>query len=253
LTDNPIHLVIGTPCYGGQVASVYFSSILKLQESCQREGIALTFLMPDGGDLVQKARQDIVASFMEIQGATHLLFIDSDVAFEPEQAFRLLRFKADVAAATYPLKNLDWEKVKTAAQAGHEKLESAGLHYVLETTQPPQVRAGFVRALSTGTGFFLVKRSVFTAMMTRYPELRYSKGVGNAKEGPWAYAFFNCQIDGKGGPYLSEDYSFCRLWTKMGGEIWVDLESRLDHLGQAVFKGDLASLLPPFPPKVDQA
>ncbi len=253
MTDSPIHLVVGTPCYGGQVTSAYFSSILKLQEACQREGIPLTLLMPDGGDLVQKARQEIVVSFMEIQGATHLFFIDSDIAFETEQAFRLLRFNTDVAAATYPLKNVDWVKVKTAAQAGHEKLESAGLRYVLETAQPPQVRNGFVRALSTGTGFFLVKRSVFTSMMTQYPELRYSRGSAYPKTGPWAYAFFNCQIDGKDGPYLSEDYSFCRLWTRMGGEIWVDLESRLNHLGQSVFSGNLASPLPPPPKTGDQA
>jgi hypothetical protein len=247
LTDNPIHLVIGTPCYAGQVTSAYFSSVLKLQEACQREGIALTFLMPDGEDLVQRARQEIAASFMDIQGATHLLFIDSDIAFEPEQAFRLLRFNADVAAATYPLKRIDWEKIRAAAITGEKKLETAGLQYVLEMAQPLQVRDRFVKALSTGTGFFLVKRSVFAAMMARYPELRYSRAKGDANDGPWAYALFNCQIDGKDGPYLSEDYSFCRLWTRMGGEIWVDLESRLNHLGQATFTGDLASHLPPSP------
>lgn len=251
MAESSIHLVVGTPCYSGKVTSAYFSSVLKLQEACQREGISLTFLMPDGGDLVQRSRQEIVSSFLGIKDATHLLFIDSDIAFEPEQAFRLLHFNSDIAAATYPLKTINWDKVKAEALAGNKKLESAGLQYVLETAQPIQVRNGFVKALSTGTGFLLIKRSVFITMMARYPELRYSRKGRDSENGPWDYAFFNCLIGGIDGPYLSEDYSFCRLWTRIGGEIWVDLESRLNHIGQAVFTGDLASLLPPSSPKGD--
>ena len=60
MPESPVHLVVGTPCYAGQVTSAYFSSVLKLQEACQRDGIALSFLMPDGEDLVQRARQEIV-------------------------------------------------------------------------------------------------------------------------------------------------------------------------------------------------
>jgi hypothetical protein len=112
---------------------------------------------------------------------------------------------------------------------------------VLETAKPPQVRDGFVRALSAGTGFLRLRRSALAAMMERYPELRYSRAKAGNGGGPWAYALFNCLIDGEDGPYLSEDYSFCRLWTRMGGEIWVDLESRVRHVGQAVFAGDLPS------------
>jgi len=48
-------------------------------------------------------------------------------------------------------------------------------------------------------------------------------------------------IDHATGTYLSEDFSFCRRWTDIGGEIWADLESRLDHVGPSVFQGDVAS------------
>jgi hypothetical protein len=243
LIKSPDHILVGTPCYGGQVTSHYFSSILKLQEACQREGVALTIVMPDGGDLVQRARQEILASFLEVPEATHLLFIDSDIGFEPEQVFRLLRFNTDMAAATYPYKNISWEKVRAAALEGREKLEPASLYYVVEAILPPLIREGFIRALSVGTGFILVKRQAFTRLMERYPELRYSRGKGK----PDGWAFFNCLIDEKTGVYLSEDYSFCRLWTRMGGEIWVDLNSRLNHVGPTVFTGDFAALLPPNP------
>jgi hypothetical protein len=54
-------------------------------------------------------------------------------------------------------------------------------------------------------------------------------------------ALFNCMIDDATKVYLSEDFSFCKRWTDMGGEIWADLESRLTHVGTVSFRGDLAT------------
>lgn len=52
-------------------------------------------------------------------------------------------------------------------------------------------------------------------------------------------------IDRDTGEYLGDDLAFCRRWTKIGGEIWLDLESRLTHVGPVAFKGDLFSQLAP--------
>jgi hypothetical protein len=57
----------------------------------------------------------------------------------------------------------------------------------------------------------------------------------------YRYAFFNCLLDEKAGSYLSEDASFSRRWTDMGGEIWADLESKLQHVGPIHFHGHFAS------------
>ena len=227
-------MVIGTPCYCGLVTSAYFSSVLKLQEACLGQGINLTFLMPGGDDLIERARQEIAGTFLEMPDATHLLFIDSDIGFEPEQVFRLIHFNSEVAAAVYPLKRVDWERAKAAALAGRERIESASLCYALELEKPLRVRDGFIQVRSTGTGFLMIKRRVFTAMMERYPELRYSSDASSPR-----FALFNCLIDPETGIYLSEEYSFCRRWTGMGGEIWVDQKSRLNHLGQASFAGEM--------------
>jgi hypothetical protein len=58
---------------------------------------------------------------------------------------------------------------------------------------------------------------------------------------PNRFALFECMIDPATGTYLSEDFAFCKRWTDIGGEIWADLNSRLDHVGPAVFHGDIAS------------
>ena len=59
------------------------------------------------------------------------------------------------------------------------------------------------------------------------------------------FALFDCMID-EHGTYLSEDFSFCRRWTDMGGEIWADLSSALRHVGPLVFRGDLSTQFAPI-------
>jgi hypothetical protein len=236
------HLVIATPCYGGQLTGAYFFSLLKLQEACMSRGIGLTVLTDGNDALITRARQDLVSQFLEMPDTTHLLFVDADIEFEPEQVFRLLQFDADMTAAAYPLKRYDWPLVKALAINGSDRLETANLHYVFGLASPGTKRNGFGKALHVGTGFLMIRRKALTAMMERYPELRYS-GVSRAED-PMAgstlrSALFNCMLDEKGGQYLSEDYSFCKRWTDMGGEIWVDMKSRLGHVGHVTFQGDV--------------
>jgi hypothetical protein len=45
-------------------------------------------------------------------------------------------------------------------------------------------------------------------------------------------------IDPDGGDYLSEDYTFCRRWRAIGGEVWLDTRSKLMHVGPREFVGD---------------
>jgi hypothetical protein len=55
------------------------------------------------------------------------------------------------------------------------------------------------------------------------------------------FALFDCIIDPETGVYLSEDYSFCLRWRKIGDEIWIDAASKLTHSGPYDFVGDHAS------------
>ena len=56
MTD-PIHLVVATPCFGGQVSSIYAGSIFHLQRAVRSmPNIELTVLMRDGDALITRAR-----------------------------------------------------------------------------------------------------------------------------------------------------------------------------------------------------
>jgi len=250
MSEPRIHIVIGTPCFGGQVTNLFASSLLKLQHVLgQQKKIDLTVLMLGGDALIPRARQNIVAQFMENPEATHLLFIDADIGFEPEQVFRLLNFDSDMVAAIYPTKRIDWEKVRVAAQSGVENLDKAALSYVMEFVplKEAALKNGFAKVRFAGTGFLMMKREVIVKMVKHHPELKYSRenrANDTLKDSPWRFALFNCMIDKETGIYLSEDFSFCRRWTDMGGEIWADLQSRLTHTGPISLVGDAATQFP---------
>lgn len=126
-----------------------------------------------------------------------------------------------------------------------ESLSSAGLNFVgtFCTRDALKVDRGFATATYAGTGFQLIKRNVFERMIHAYPELKYRAIHAQDSAAPSPdnrYALFDPLIDAESGTYLSEDYAFCQRWRAIGGEIWLDLESRLTHVGPSDYRGDSA-------------
>ncbi|HUN51581.1 MAG TPA: hypothetical protein VMU42_10705 [Candidatus Sulfotelmatobacter sp.] len=237
-----VKLVVGTPCFGGIVSQGYLMSALRLMKQAPALGLELGFTTLGNDALIPRARSSIVASFLDDPLATHLLFVDADIAFEPSQVMRLMRLDKEIAAALYPVKTVDWNGVAARHPQSPETPEQAGLGYVGAFCQGDALRreGGFATAEYAGTGFLLIKRTAFARLIAAYPETRY-KAIHNfmgKRESENFYALWDCMIDAESGYYLSEDFSFCRRWRAIGGEIWLDLASKLAHVGPHVFAGD---------------
>lgn len=245
VSAEQINLVIATPCFGGQVSALYTTSLLKLQSKLRAyRGLSLKVLLKDGDALITRARASLVSQFLDDPAATHLLFIDADIGFDPEQVIRLIACGADMCAAIYPIKRIDWDKVKTIIEASRPNPAAAALQYVFEVDDHNAVvgQGGFVKVRYAGTGFLMIRRRALERMCVHYPQLRFKRdhSLDAATESGNRFALFECMI-GEDGTYLSEDFAFCKRWTDMGGEIWADLDSRLGHVGPMTFRGDLAS------------
>jgi hypothetical protein len=239
----PVNLVIATPCFGGQISVLYAASLFKLQKLIRAyAGLNLKILFKDGDALITRARASLISQFLDDPDATHLLFIDADIGFEPEQVLRLIECGADMCAAIYPIKRIDWDKVRTAIEAARPN-PAAAFSYVFEVDDPAAVieRGGFVRVRYAGTGFLMIRRQALQRMCSRYPQLQYQRdhSIDAATTSDNRFALFECMI-AEDGTYLSEDFAFCKRWIDMGGEIWADLNSKLNHVGPMTFCGDLA-------------
>jgi hypothetical protein len=247
MTDQ-IHLVVATPCFGGQVSSIYAGSIFHLQRDVRsKPNLDLTVLMRDGDALITRARANLVTLFLDDPSATHLLFVDADIGFAPDQVYRLIESGADIVAGVYPIKRVNWDKARRMLNTSSAAAPSAALDYVLEVEDPDHVVAvnGFAKVRYAGTGFLMIRRHVLEKMCEHpdHAALQFFRehSIDDLAGSPNRFALFDCMIDHRTGTYLSEDFAFCKRWTDMGGEIWADLESRLDHVGPSVFYGDVAS------------
>jgi hypothetical protein len=242
---NNVNLVVATPCFGGQISVVYAASLFRLQKLARGyRDFNLKVLFKDGDALITRARASLISQFLEDPTATHLLFVDADIGFEPEQVFRLIECGAEMCAAIYPIKRIDWDKVRSMIETTRANPGAAALKYVFEVDDPNAVieSAGFVKVRYAGTGFLMIRRGALERMCARYPQLQYKRDHSSdaATASEKRFALFECMI-AEDGTYLSEDFAFCKRWTDIGGEIWADLKSKLSHVGPMAFCGDLSS------------
>lgn len=239
---TPTAILLATPCFGGLVHQRYMLSVCKLIAAAEGGRFSVELALLGGDALITRSRAVLAAKLLDQPATTHLLFIDADIAFEPEQVLRLLHFDRDFVAAFYPVKSVDWDQLPRRVVAG-ESLRDAGLTYVGTLLDPPERRTEgeFATALYAGTGFQLIKRQVFERLAAAHPELHFRSvhaRPGHLPRSDNLYALFDCMIEPDTGAYLSEDYAFCRRWRAVGGDIWLDLKSRLTHIGPDEFAGD---------------
>jgi hypothetical protein len=99
----------------------------------------------------------------------------------------------------------------------------------------------FIEVAQAPTGIMVIKREVFTKLMTHSPQLNdVPDGPPGNPEAPFYWLLFDCMVDPGTRRYLSEDYAFCRRWRDIGGKVYADLRCDLGHLGQHLFRGNLA-------------
>src|SRR5262249_30169241 len=128
---SPPLIFLATPCFGGQVGAHYLNSVLGLQGACAERGVGLHVELLENDTQITRARARLCARFMAHPEATHLLFVDADIGFGPEAALRLLDAGHEVAGGVYPLKAVDWDKVRAAAAAGAADLMGKSVGYVI--------------------------------------------------------------------------------------------------------------------------
>jgi hypothetical protein len=244
-------ILISTPCFGGMVSQSYMLSVIRLMSYAKSAGFDASLSLVGYDALISRARSTLVASFLDNPAATHLLFVDADISFEPQQVERLLKFDKDFTGALYPLKSMDWDLVPQRCVERGESVAQAALSYV-GTFLPEAERkheGDFATAIYSGGGFQLIRRSAIERMIAAYPETHFSRVhmlpmSGTRREATQSsnlFALFDCIIDPETGAYLSEDYSFCLRWRRIGGEIWLDAASKLTHTGPYEFTGDHSS------------
>jgi len=251
------HIFIATPCYGGQIGEPYFRSMMRFAILCNKYDIKYTISTLANESLITRGRNTLNSFFMENKEATHLFFIDADIEFNPEDILRMVAYDKPIIVGAYPKKAVNWNSIIEAAREDvtetAETIEGHSSNYVVnfdflkdkDGNRTPQVQIvdNLVKLKDAGTGFMCINKSVIQQMFDAMPETKYVNDINvDAKFEPFMYALFDCIIDPESRRYLSEDYTFCRRWQDMGGEVWLDPRTALNHVGHYTFRGNIRKL-----------
>jgi len=220
---SKVHLHIGIPCYGGMVSEPTMTSFLRFTLLAQQAKLNWSLDTMVNESLVTRARNNLMAKMMTNQQATHFMFIDADIRFQPESILQMIAYEKDVIGGLYPKKALP-------------------VNYVINLKPETKIQGDIFTVDTMGTGFLLFKRPVYEKLIAAHPETKYVDDVGLGKQyEPMMYSIFDCKIDERG-HYLSEDWLFCRRWQELGGEIWAHSKVLLNHVGHYEYAGDLDKL-----------
>jgi hypothetical protein len=249
-------LFLGVPMYGGQCAGMFAKSIADLTAMCTNHGVELRTYFLFNESLVTRARNYVCDEFMR-SNCTHLMFIDSDIGFDPRDVLGMLALQSDdseydVLAGPYPKKTISWEKIKLAVDKGVADEDPNVLErYVGDFVFNPKSGSGNIRidipveVSEVGTGFMMTRRSAFDRFKEAFPQYSYkpdhvrTEHFDGTRE---IMQYFQAEIDPKSKRYLSEDYWFCQKLQEIGLKIWYCPWQKLTHVGSYIFGGSLVDL-----------
>ena len=202
-------LFVATPMYGGACAGMFTRSVADLSAICAKYQIPLQLYFLFNESLITRARNYCVDEFMRSE-ATHLMFIDSDIGFNPQDVLALLALMTDespydVMGGPYPKKCISWEKIKQAVDKGVADKDANVLEkYVGDYVFNPkgsqkEIPIGApVEVMEIGTGFMMIRRKTFEDYKKAYPHLSYkpdhvrTEHFDGSRE---IHAYFDCVID----------------------------------------------------------
>jgi hypothetical protein len=264
-SNNKVKLYILTPCFNGLCYTSYVQSLINTMFTFRNLNIDLHIKFCKNDSLVSRARNNLIAEAMFDEESTHFLFIDNDITWSPINILKLLMNDKDIIGGVYPLKHYNWENLLTPIENSNfinelkkrketsqlkdvipdlEYLKHNMLKYnVNHINNVLSVVDNVAKVKHVATGFMLIKRNVIESMIKAFPTTKYSDDIGylTQEQNKYAYALFDCGVEDN--HYMSEDWMFCHRWSKMGGEIHINISINLIHTGIEEYNGCYMSTL----------
>jgi hypothetical protein len=213
-------VMIATPAYDGKVDALFADSLVNTIKLGLIHGINFCPIYIANDALIQRARNDLakIGASGEFEC---MVWIDSDLAWEPQWVMDLVNYKEDVVGGTYR-KKTDTEEL-----------------YVVVTESTQVEENGLIDVLGLGTGFVKVSqkaaKDVFDASMPY-------KNTG----GRDSHMVFDIGI--VDGELHSEDTMYFHKLRNLGYEVWLDPKMTLDHVGTKKFVGNFENYLKSIQP-----
>jgi hypothetical protein len=242
-----IRLWILVPAAGDLIHATFSQCLNKLFILLNQHHIQTQMLFLPGDSLVTRARNNLAASFLSTSidpDSDFCLWLDCDILFEPESVLQMLTLDLDFVAAPYSKKGLHQDRIAESARLNipnDRMMASAGTPNVNWLTHPIRCDQP-MPVLEAGSGFWLLKRKVFTQMIDALPHIKFRRSPDEKHYGDHGYDFFRVGIWPDTNEYLSEDWWFCREWRKLGGTVYCCFWIKTNHIGPYLYPMDMPAI-----------
>ena len=241
-SSKDIKLFVGTPVHS-DVSIHYFKASLEFQKECYVRKIPVMFQVMKSS-LVTQGRQLCVAAFLNSQ-CTHLLFVDSDIAYSYKMFEKMVNYDKDICMVPYPIKSMDFQKIKKKIQNGSELDPMLlGNQYTMSITDPTNIKMenGFIEVERGPAGCMLIKREALDKLIKEYPEFTIEQHTlidGKLIKRPHMYNFFDTYWNPEDKTYTGEDFYFCKLAKHAGIKMYALVDEYISHHGEFTYTGRL--------------
>lgn len=253
-------IMLGVPCYGGNLHACCASSIIALHDKARRAGHSISTFWVWNESLIQRARNNTLSTFLDSDSDV-LFFIDSDIEFNAQAAVAMLEdahylstseglsklfghVVPPIVGGSYPSKRIDPGAFASNLDAGlspEEAIAMAAKQTIHADISSP---ADMVEALYTDKGTYIEVKHLPTGLMAisrgaAQAYLELVKPAEYEQDGQLRADWFACDVAEVGAAktkvLLSEDYSFCRRYTDHGGKVLVCTDMIGAHYGSMMF------------------
>lgn len=246
MKKKDVTLFVATPMYGGLCTGMYTSGIMQLVGACGQNGMKMYFSFMMNESLITRARNSMAFDFLK-SDATHMMFIDADISFNPNDVVRMVQADKDIICGIYPKKEINWVEVTEAVKRGvpPDQLQNHTGAFVVNLAHGEDSKTGNINEpieiANGGTGFMLIKREVFEKLAEKVPSYTNDMyhAVDTVREVKIIKEFFATSIDEESNRLLSEDYHFCKIAREAGFTVWCAPWASFGHTGTYTFSGQL--------------
>jgi hypothetical protein len=233
------NILIGTPNAAGLVNVSYVKSLMDLQKRILQNGWSLTLLQVSL--FLPTARNAIATIFHEQRQFTHLLFIDSDMGFNPDLILKMIDFNQPIVGAICPHRSIDFSRIAVRAKETLDprKLERLSATYATAEIVENEddeivVLNGFVEVKELGTGIMLIRRDAIEQVAS-IPNMMVDDASGVLPSKKLIQCFV--PLLNEKGVMMGEDLSFCQRWIGLGGRLWANIDEEIIHTGTHMIRG----------------
>ena len=244
---NLNRILVAVPTMGGVIKSKTAQTLFQLSKMLTVQGFNPVMLNIDNSDIVT-VRNFYANYVLNHDQFDALLFIDSDMEFEPRLVRRMIDLNVGIASAAYTSRELNFDKLAAALQDDSDislaRAKAARFNVLtsFDSSKPVTIhkRDGFYSLAATGMGVCLIRKSALQAMVHQgVVEKRIEIQDSQPRE---VWGFFDMYR--LNNVLLLEDYSFCYRWTQlMNRPLWTCVDTLVKHIGEFEYGATYQSII----------